>query len=694
MAIGLLVDGTWLDLREGEEKRFFINKTLHDLRDMFGRNSDRSRGIVLPRTPNNINTLVTHAPLLGDNYKALSCQVYMSGVPVLEDANLVITGEDANHYEAQIVGGAATFYNLIPGDSIKLLDYIEDNFEWTLLNYVARANRSSRLVTAWAQWITNKSYSDYLENGGDPVEEMESTDIDKAGFCYYTKDILEQIFNNTSLEIDASQVTNEDYNSLVLVCPMPQIFEANIALDPDRGEVSFIDSYVINIPQLTVIMPFDQVILNQGNVWDPVNFWYEPNTKQEVRLTAFIVREAAILPVSTIRLIKLAGGSNLVVLQEGLWYGDILNKMDFDVIDVGEPGDFYYLDISIQRGNETILPNLTNFQFRPNLTTDRNIEVSEWLPDITQRELVKNVFNLFHIVVSDISGQIVLSLFDKIEEKAQINLNDRIAQDRQIKYSPRLANYAQVNRFKYAEEELVSTNVFNTEIQILDNTLPQLATIIELFFAGMDGSLFGNPGNVVPMFEINYQREDNNNIHIVGTAGNFAEYSTIEANDLEENDVIFAVDSGTPMRFVVRRKFDNKNGELDYQLQINANPPDWSFVHYELKTHKFQLSRVLFDSSAVDNFVFYQGSERLEAGSIFYTDLLNWDYLLGEYYSRYRKMIQNFQVVNIWVDIPNTVFLELNSLRPIYILGNNYYLNKTEQYKENGLVRLELIRFN
>ena len=57
-------------------------------------------------------------------------------------------------------------------------------------------------------------------------------------------------------------------------------------------------------------------------------------------------------------------------------------------------------------------------------------------------------------------------------------------------------------------------------------------------------------------------------------------------------------------------------------------------------------------------------------------------------------MIQDFQVIHIWVELPSTVFMEINSLNPIYILGNKYYLNKTEQYKENGLTRLELIRFN
>ena len=682
--ISISAEGNFLDIREGEDKRFFINKSLHNLRDMFGRNSDRSRSIVLPRSPNNINILAQHSARIGDDYRALSCQVFMSGVPVLENAQLVIIGEDDNHFEATILGGAATFYNLIPEASIQDLNYETDNFEWTLANYVARRNNSSNLVTAWAQWMTNESYRRYKQEG-DPLEEVEAVDIDKAGFCYYAKDILAKIFENIPLEIDSSLVENEDYNSMTVVCTMPQMFEGFLDLGADRGEVGIVTSLIIPAGQAGRI-EFDLVVINTGNVWDAILFQYEPNEREELSISALLIRTGSAVPEVT--LIKMAGGVDRVPLAIINWSG--FNGR-LDVVDVGEPGDVYFLEYKSVQVNISYV-NGSFFKFHPLRSFDRNIEVSEFLPDITQREFAKNIFNLFHIVVADISGRITLSHFEDIIDNPQVNLSARIASDRQIKYTPRLQDYGQDNHFKYAEEPLVISDAFNEIIQINNNSLPPIAIKIELFFAGMDGTLFDLPGHTVPMFEVFYGSEDNNNIQIQGTLGTFATYSTVDGNPLRANDVIFVPEGGGFDRFVVRRVFDSTNGELDYQLAINKIDQDWSWLSYERLEPKFQLSRVRFDNT--HTYIYHQGSERQQETDTLYTDLLTWDIMLEQYYPSYKDMIRNFQVLSLWVDIPNTIFLELNSLAPIYLLGNTYYLNKTEQYKENGLVRLELLRFN
>ena len=694
--ITISIEGRFLDVREGEEKRFFINKTLHDLRDMFGRNSDRSRSIVLPRSPNNIAILAGHSARIGQDYRALLCQVFMSGVPILEDAQLVIIGEDVNHYEATIIGGAATFYNSLPDASIQDLDFSTDDFEWTLANYMARVNNTSHLVTAWAQWITNESYQKYLDEGGVSTEEQEATDIDKAGFCYYTKDIMSKIFAQLPLEIELDiDGALQDYNTLAIICPMPQIFDGHESSNDDAGLVGFNDNWPV-LPFATWLkIPFDRVDENEGLVWDVVNHWYTPNISMPIRLRATIRRTALVVNQQLlVRLIKLPLGQAPIILETGAW-SIITTLMYFDTFDIGAPGDRYYLEAFSTSQNYVIATESTNFRFTNQASASRDVEISNYLPDISQRDLVKNVFNLFHIVVSDISGKITLSLFDKIEQKPQVNLETRLASDRQIKYSPRLQDYGQINHFKYKDEPLVIGRAFNDIIQILNNTLPLEAIKIELAFAGSDGSLFQVPGRVAPSFEIEYQREENNNIHIIGGGGGaFATYNTNEANDLADNDIIFAEDGGTPMRFVVKRTFDNKNGELTYTGAINTNPPDWAFSHYELLPHEFQLAKLVSATGGSGVFVHYQGTERAEALIIRYTDIFAWDYLLERYYPTYKRMIEDIQLIHLWVDIPNTVFLELNSLAPIYILGGTYYLNKTEQYKLNGLTRLELLRFN
>ena len=689
MAIGLLVEGTWLDLREGEENRFFLNKTLHDLRDMFGRDSDRSRGIVLPRTANNINALVKYAPTLGDTYKALICQVYMSGVPVLEDANLVITGEDKNHYEAQIVGGAATFYTLLSGDSIRNLDFEADNFEWTLAEYVARVNNASGVVTAWAQWFTNDSYQQYLDDNPDPNEELEAVNIDRAGFCYYIKDILAKIFENTQLEINLDGIQETPYNEIVIVCPMPEIFESFDSVINERGEVSFLDIYPV--PEGSNKIPYDEVISNTG-IWDIINFWFTVPVIMEVEIYATLRTRFNSVPTSVYGQLVLedAGGVVTILQEQQIFSGA---SALFRETLIAAPGEKYYMRtrMGTLQGNPMLIEPLVIFRMSSTAGLDREIEIYKWLPDISQRELVKNVFNLFHIVVSDISGKIVLSLFEKITQEPQINLEDRIAQDRQIKYSPRLSGYGQVNRFKYADEPLVDTTAFNAVININNNTLEDVATKIELYFAGMDESFFPIPGQTVPMFEVDYHKEDNNLMNMTDGAP-YDSYNTNDSNDLKERDILFMPDGGGIKRFTIWKVLDNRKGLLTSSGEAVANAQDWTFAHYTLNTHRLQLCQVLPD--AVNTRVYFQDHERAETLSSLYTDVINFDTLLEDYYPEYRRMIELFQVVNVWVDIPNTVFLELNSLRPIYILGNNYYLNETEQYKENGLVRLELIKYN
>ena len=686
--IDISINEGFLDIREGEENRLFINKSIHDLRDMFGRTSDRSRSIVLPRSANNISLLGSHSARLGRDYRGLACQVLMSGVPVLEDAQLVIIGEDANHFEATIIGGAASFYNLLPEDSIRDLDFTADNFEWILAEYVARISNTSGVVTAWAQWLTNESYQKYLDEGGVPAEEVEAVDIDKAGFCYFTKDILAKIFDNTGLdiilELDNAQ---EDYDNTVVVCPMPQIFLSHESQNIDAGYVGFNADFLIPVPNAFNRIPFDRVDVNEGLVWDAGLFQYEPNIAMPVRLLATIRRTTVIINNTLeVRLMKIPAGGSPEVLQTGSW-SIIQTLMNFDVFDIGAPGDIYYMEARTSILGYTIAEQSTFFEFINQASQSREVEIDRYLPDISQKDLVKNVFNLFHIVVSDVAGTITLSLFDRINLEPQIDLQERIASDRQVKYSPRIPNYGQLNHFKYAEELLVLGSAFNEAIHIDNNTLTDNIVKIELFFAGSDGSLFATPGRVTPSFDIEYQREDKNAIHIIGDGLAFTTYSTQEANDLEDNDLVFI---GAD-RYEVKRSFDNKSGEFTHIGIVNTNPQEWSFVHYTLLTHTLQLARVNQEPGA---FVYYQGSVRDTAASSQVANLLTWDYLLGKYYLEYRFMIQDVQFVHLWVDIPNTVFLALNSLAPIYVLGATYYLNKVEQYKEDGITRLELIRFN
>lgn len=693
MSVSIIVESFDLEIREGEEKRFFINKLLHDLRDMFGRNSDRSRSIVLPRSPQNVRALGLHAPFLGRDYRPLNCQVLFSGVPVLTDAKLVINSEDKNHYECTIIGGAATFYNRLPEESIRLLDFTADNFEWTLNNYTNRRNNQEGLVTAWAQWITNDSYQRYLDEGGDPTEEVEAVDIDKAGFCYYTRSILEKIFDNTGLEIEFDiDRALDDYNKLVLCCPMPQIFDAHESANSDAGLVGLLADWVVPFNVWTTI-PFDDVIINDGGVYDPVNFWYSPTETMGLRLTATIKRNARVIGADLfVRLIKIPSGGAPEILQTGYWF---LNGslMFFDAFDVGEVGDVYFLEAFSTSANLNyfITAESTGFTFKNQAGVSRDVRISDYLPDITQRQLVKNIFNVFHIVASDSGGKITLSLFDEIQNNSELDINPRVSADRQIKYSPALSNYGQINDFKYKDEPLVISEAFNDQIAIDNNTLPLRVVKIELDFAGLDGSFFSFPGQVVPMFSINYQREDNNKIQIQnGGGGTFATYNTNDSNELTDNDVIFV--PGSPGRFVVKRTFDNKHGELWYTASINENDLDWTFLHYEKNAHEYQLAIARTDPNTT--FIYYENSERqLHAGAE-YVDVLTWDYLLGKYYPDYRLMIRDFQVVQVWADIPKSLFLELSSKNPIYFNSDKYYLNKTEQYKEDGLTRLELVKYN
>jgi hypothetical protein len=453
------------------------------------------------------------------------------------------------------------------------------------------------------------------------------------------------------------------------------------------GEVSLLNTYVPPSNDWRII-PFDDIITDIGGVYDPGQYAYSPPVTMRIRLRASIWRNTIIGGINIYtRMIRFRGGE-VTVLENGSWSYLGINAV-FEVDDIGQPGDLYWMEVFSENTAYNI-STASNFEFLQFDEQGNEIQINDYLPDLSQRDFIKNFFNLTHVVAADIDSKIVFSFFKDIQTRPSLNLAPFVSKDRQIRQAPRLPGYGQVNEFKYRDEDLIETRLFNAIIPIENNTLEDQVIKIELALASADDAL--TKGAVSPQYEIEYQRQDQNKIDI-DPGGAFYEYSTLEANDISKGDIIFVDNGAARERYEVRQTFDNKSGQLTATTGATPQSQDWSLLKYSKNNPAAQFLRARSINSGT--LVYLDGNESLQISGInLLTQPIPWGNLLEDYYPGYTLMIQNFKVITAWAIIPQSVFIQINSLNPIYLNGDIYYLNKLEQYRQGGLCRLELIRFN
>ena len=580
----ILIAGEPLDLATNEDQEFRYSHVVHDLRDLETRNADFSTSIILPLTANNTRLLGSLVPSLARFVDTpltnIEVEVLAFGVPLIPDAFLVVTDEDAigRTVTINILGGNAKFFNQLKEDALHALDLDSYDFEWTLADILAKdlTATTEGVVVPQCIWYNNESRRLYDSKSGDDAETfLQQQELGESGFFFYIKTMLEEIFSGlNNLTVDFSRVDDFILNKAFSV-PVPIVHDSFGAVDGSYSEVQNLGQNIDDtVPQLQVL-PYPTIVEN------PLGYWNAGNNRYEFIASGFFI--------VTVHIRGEFNGNNQqfsCLLNNGsigsLFFPNtetgVSEPFEGEIVTTANvvAGDFIVMNYS-GAGTITAQVDFSSFSIEEQGTgRGRSFNVADMMPDLSQKNFVKEVFKLMNIITTEANNVVTLHQFDEIRTEPPI-LDVRLDISKEVNLANDLLTYGKKNIMKYADNQRVERLDTEGDFQVVSTIIAdQVIKINSSFFATdlAQIDVLTDLGIVsIPNYDMTYQLVNDNKMSGANASLN---YTTIDRNDLVAGDLIAV--NGLRRRVVV--VVDNTSGEVDVAWPAVFNDFDWSFWRY------------------------------------------------------------------------------------------------------------------
>ncbi len=701
------LDAGSLDLNPESAEKFYINKQIHDLRDLQTRNASNSKQISIPLTPNNLSLLGVQVPVfMASSFSVvdfISCDVYMFGHPVMRNAKLLVGAQSELNktVNISIFSGSVVFFDELSDNGISELNWNEYNFNWDVPNLAPYVNTTSGLLMADTVWSSNESYTNAINNGVNEVDsKLSIMDTSFSGAWMYAHTIIEKILSSISdITFDTSLIEDDLYNSIVVGIPSTQAFESFTGISGTNGLVSQTDLEIPFLSHNTIVnLTWDTVESDE-----PPNFYNTGTDEYDVVDTGFydVILNINYRPTSNL-------GSFVNVAVIAIRVDDVIVKQQVVQVAVDKTVELkttvpvisgQKVRVTINRtdsvGNFFTLHYSGTFSCAlSGSTANKFVQVGSQMPDISQKDFIKEIFNIFNIVLDDTEqNNIVFHKWDDIPASEEVDLTVHLDESREIESVVTLSGYAQNNKFKYSVHDTVKLLGTDYDIKMQNNALQDSVDKIVSKFTPSDAAqnVQGNSRISTPLFPYEYSSVTDNKIKITN---NQFTYETTERNSIKAGDILLIDDNGGGL---MRRKVVSINtdfeGIVDVAWTTGHDSQDWEHITYSkqdvgllLGLAEDNASMSLQDGGTIQSFV---SSKRVT-----FPPELNWTGLVESNYRNFEASIVRPYVIRVWVRLPVGVFSGLNSLKPVYLRNEKFYLNKVEQYNTTNFTRLELIKVN
>ena len=172
-------------------------------------------------------------------------------------------------------------------------------------------------------------------------------------------------------------------------------------------------------------------------------------------------------------------------------------------------------------------------------------------------------------------------------------------------------------------------------------------------------------------------------------------YITLDANDLKAGDLMLL--EGQPSPFQVSIVKNSKEGSIVQNPGV-LNDQDWE--HFSPFINNDSGMYVAESVANIGSNIRFTDGAEISASSpepfkeIRMTPEILFPAVLDTYFSNFTRAIRTPTIIRAWLNISVLELLALDQTRPIYInsLAQNFYINKIEQFKAQGLVRFELLK--
>jgi len=541
----------------------------------------------------------------------------------------------------------------------------------------------------------------------------------------FVKDIIKGIFKYHNLKIEGEILNNTTYNELVITSALKNQKE-KLASATSKTGVSVIQT--ISSGSFTKINFYDDIPgYSDGtdDLWDNVLARYTAKKNMIVNLELLLnVNISSSTQRYTLEIRK-----NGVSFYDVDYYfiGQVTNATTS--LSVGDYIEVYLKPFS---SSTNVLPK-TYLNITPSVFTD--IYYSDYLPDISSLQFIKNIFNLFNIVTNydNYTKTITLNIFNKILEKESIDLSNYIdlSEDPKHDFIDFVSDYGKKNIFSYKESsnEIVQKynkdNVvqFGSGQMIVDNDFIQESkSLVSMDFTAAYNYI--NRCTGASIIETNYIQEnlsDEKSINSVTDDGGQAKFNftapppesittgTIvritnsdliyQGNAVVESEVIGsfkligiqyqgAITSGS-FKIVTYESVENNDVTLAIYKKNALLSDILAFsnitIVYDSPANTIQVSNIGYIFFSRDN------QPELNINSERYSlDFGDGGYQIGlieNYYQSANRLINNPIKTFFNMLLPYPVFMKLTNLKPIYITSEfgvgQYYLNKISGYKDS-----------
>lgn len=674
-----LEDGKQLDLPD--EGNIAISYQVNNIGDVRNQRANFSNRIKIPPTKNNLLYLgFNNSPAAVDNrpYQQIPVRVIQDGEEIVANGLMTFRkSTERGFIEAVIYSGLIDFYSLIEGSSIRDLDLNEFNHNWTVEEIAARFNS-----------VDGVCYP--LINYGGLVEKEEEVfnyqfDSTQMFFSIYVKEIITKIFETQGIAFSGSFVDSEIWNKLILPCV--QGFYTDATDDPRYGLIATglanpggagADSTLI------ILSNFEK----QKDSTDSYNeltgvYTFLSNVKGVFRVSGEINNISGLVPNLDLRL-----NSNTK--------GDITPNQNFDA-----PATFSFEteemiftsgeQIAIKYDSSGGISIDLTFEFEPSdeLTYGRFVRVPENLPDIDQKDFLKDIASLTGLILeeNDDTREVKLRFFDDIETNKPfaVDWSDKLDVSKDPSFSFNFG-FAQKNYFKYNNDDtIIGTNFARGEILVNDTTLKvsKDAATVEFSASNMRTTLRYLNLAQIPVLELkaNFVQPE---IWVAGS------YNTGER--VERNGAVYeakANTSATPSATSADWEILSINEFYPYEIGDEPTPRLLLTGRDENLVATVIDIFAPLDSEPIPGIIapYFSLPEEQEIN-------LDWESLLARYYKVYGLALDKTKVVTAYFYLKPEDIKNLDFLTPVYVsrFSSLFYINKIDQFIRNRSTKCTLIR--
>lgn len=647
MASKLYIDDELADLSNDASIAITFQK--NDIADLSSRQSNYSNNIKLPLSDRNIllhgyaNSInsATDKP-----YKKLPCKLISDGIEIVSDGVLKIEQSD-NVFNDVIYSGIAGFFDSLGDKKLSDLNLDEYVAEWSVSGMIL-------------QYVSPNSPSVILDDNGHVGLAKRKWLWRELFFSMFVRDIWKAIHEDAGYSFEGSVFSTDDWVKKYL--PFTNKYPVQRQFDIDNGHVKAVK--LSGVPQSTN-MDYDATsptlswssISFQFEQDDPSGSWstttYTSPITQIVKVKTFLPITIAISnpnPADMALFIQLRKNGTAIQTtgiskSTGLKKG--INVIDFEFNEVtlaeNDTVTLFYSFSGINptsfTGTAVINPLYGDDQVPASIeiiVQDRLPFGGIWhqaanLPDMTQKEFVKSMMQLFFLtpVLFERERKMQYLTWKEVSDTSQSeDFSKYLAQDiSKATIIKRASTYARANYLKFLADDNVLEGTGDGVINISDEHLDAEKTLFELKFAASENVYKANGIKMAKVWR--YDSDDND----VQPQPRILHYNYVAIPDavtnggyIEITDTITGTNNFTYGAFGT---FEN-----DFEKQIQEYAPSLVF------------------------------------------------------------MLKNYNKVKIKMNIPAMIAANINSINVVYIeqFAEYFYLNKVENWTNVGGHSVELIR--